>query len=600
MRPLLDPIQSNTEMRIYVGSHVPQMPVFSNAEEWTRFANGIRSRVLNEVVFRGDAKKWRTAHTKVEWLDTIEADDYRIRKLRYEAVPGLWIPALQYEPKSFSGKTVGVLNLNGHEPLGKAEQRWQINCINQAKRGMVSLKPDWLGTGQLSSIAHGEMNQIDLTGSSGVAIFYLAMSRGLDVLASDSHVDPARLAVTGLSGGGWQTIILSSLDTRVALTNPVAGYSSFTTKSQQPEKDLGDSEQVMTDLGTIADYTHLTALLAPRWAMITNNAKDTCCFRADYAPAPLLAAVEPVYKLLGKPERFSHHESYDAGHNYDTSNREAFYAQLKRAFYANDPKFTKTEIDVKGELRTPEQLSVPLPGDNLSMNQIAARLSKTLPRGSFASPADARRKLASLVRPRKYTPHWRETGTAENGGVSASFYQIAMNDDWTVPAVVMRPRQPSQKTILMLGDAGRSSLGGAALQAVESGATVIAFDPINFGESEVKERTYLWSLALSGLGDRMLGLEASQIQALARSAAQRYPGKVTVDAFGRRASLAALVAAALDPETIQGAQVHEARASLKELIDQNITVEKEPDAFCFGLLEYFDLPQLRKLVNASE
>jgi hypothetical protein len=581
------------------------MPVFSNPAEWTRYANGIRSRVLNEVVFRGEAKKWRASRTRVEWLDTIEADGeadgYRVRKLRYEALPGFWIPALLYEPATFHEKTAGVLNLNGHEALGKAEERWQINCINQAKRGMISLKPDWLGTGQLNHIAHGQMNQIDLTGASGVSVFYLAMSRAIDVLIAHPHVNPARIAVTGLSGGGWQTIVISSLDTRVALADPVAGYSSFVTKSQMPEKDLGDPEQVMTDLGTIADYIHLTALLAPRWALITNNAKDTCCFRADYAPAPLLAGTAPVYKLLGKPERFSHHESYDAGHNYDTSNREAFYAALKRAFYAKDPKFTETEIDCKSELRTPEQLSVPLPDDNLTMNQLAVRLSQNLPRANaFRNPAEARRKLASLVRSHKYTPRWHETATAEEGDRTAVFYQVAMDDNWTVPVVVLKPKQSSGNTILMLSDEGRATLQDSAYQAVDRGDTVIAFDPINFGENRIKERTYLWTLILSGLGDRMLGLEASQIQALAGSAVNRFPGKATVEGYGRRASLAALVAAALAPEIIQGARVHGARASLKELIDENITVEKEPDAFCFGLLEYFDIPQLRKLANASE
>ena len=61
----------------------------------------------------------------------------------------------------------------------------------------LELQPDWLGTGQLSHIAHGQMNQIDLTGSSGVSVFYLSMSRAIDVLIAHPHVNPARIAVTG-------------------------------------------------------------------------------------------------------------------------------------------------------------------------------------------------------------------------------------------------------------------------------------------------------------------------------------------------------------------------------------------------------------------
>ena len=53
------------------------------------------------------------------------------------------------------------------------------------------------------------------------------MRRGLDILLDHKHADPQRVAVAGLSGGGWQTIVISSLDTRVTLANPVAGYSSY-------------------------------------------------------------------------------------------------------------------------------------------------------------------------------------------------------------------------------------------------------------------------------------------------------------------------------------------------------------------------------------
>ena len=80
----------------------------------------------------------------------------------------------------------------------------------------------------------------------------------------------------------WQTIFISSLDTRVTLTNPVAGYSSFRTRIKH-FKDLGDSEQTPCDLARYADYTHLTAMMAPRPTLLTFNAKDECCFEAGYA-----------------------------------------------------------------------------------------------------------------------------------------------------------------------------------------------------------------------------------------------------------------------------------------------------------------------------
>ncbi len=253
------------EVQRYVENRVPRMPQCSTEAEWQAEADRLRQAVLERVVYRGEAARWRDAATKVEWLDSSEGGaGYQIKKLRYEALPGLWIPALLYEPDKLSGRVPAVLNVNGHTPLGKQYPPKQIRCINQAKRGMLALNIEWLGMGQLSDggFSHARMNQLDLCGTSGLAPFYLCMKRGLDVLLGLENTDPERVAVTGLSGGGWQTIVISTLDTRVKLSNPVAGYSSFLTRTRH-FKDLGDSEQTPTDLATVADYTHLTAMLAP-------------------------------------------------------------------------------------------------------------------------------------------------------------------------------------------------------------------------------------------------------------------------------------------------------------------------------------------------
>ena len=93
--------------------------------------------MLDNVVFRGEAATWRDYAGKVEWLDTIDGGEgYRIKKLRYEALPGLWVPRLLYEPTKLAGKVPVVLNVNGHDGNGKAADYKQIRCINLAKRGM--------------------------------------------------------------------------------------------------------------------------------------------------------------------------------------------------------------------------------------------------------------------------------------------------------------------------------------------------------------------------------------------------------------------------------------------------------------------------------
>jgi hypothetical protein len=49
--------------------------------------------------------------------------------LRYEVNPGLWIPALLYEPEKVAGKAPVILNTNGHEGTCVANDYIQIRCI---------------------------------------------------------------------------------------------------------------------------------------------------------------------------------------------------------------------------------------------------------------------------------------------------------------------------------------------------------------------------------------------------------------------------------------------------------------------------------------
>ena len=56
---------------------------------------------LDKVYLRGHQPGILDAPPQVQWRDVIETGKgYRIRKLRYEGYPGLWVPALLYEPEN--------------------------------------------------------------------------------------------------------------------------------------------------------------------------------------------------------------------------------------------------------------------------------------------------------------------------------------------------------------------------------------------------------------------------------------------------------------------------------------------------------------------
>jgi dienelactone hydrolase len=605
--PILKPGQPLEEVELFCESRIPTVPKLTTVEEWNRYADRSRRQTLDRVIFRGEAVRWKQAPTHVEWQGSIPGGPgYRIRKLRYEVLPGVWAPALLYEPEKLDDRVPVVLNVNGHDADGKAASYKQLRCINLAKRGMLALNAEWFGMGQLRTpgFQHGLINAIDLCGTSGIATHYLALKRGLDVLLSLEHADSSRVAVTGLSGGGWQTIVISGLDPRVTLANPVAGYSSYLTRVRN-HSDLGDSEQTPCDLATVTDYAQLTAMRAPRPTLLTFNAQDDCCFRADHALPPLLDAAGPVFKLFGKERNLQTHVNTDPGtHNYLLDNRQAFYRMVGEHFYAGKT-FDAKEIPSEAELKTKDRLQVDLPSSNLDFTTLARNLSAELPRDgdlpteilrAGAWQRSRRGKLRSLVHAHDFPVTAETTGTETVGGSAVTRWKLRLGEAWTVPAVELAPSSPSG-TVLRIGDDGRGALSERARAYLTAGKRVVALDPFHLGESQTQPpgRAYLWPLLVGAVGERPVGIQASQVGAVARWLAGRKLGPVTLDASGPRSSLAALVAAGLEEKAIQGVELRGSLGSLKEAIERQTAYASAPEIFCFGLLEAFDIRQLAAL-----
>jgi hypothetical protein len=595
-RAILAPEQTRVDTQVWTASRVPVLPLPKSRVEWNDYASALRRRILDEVVYRGAAREWRQQTVEVVRLGELRGHGYIVRKLRFEAVPGLHVPALLYEPDPPPAQPAAVvLNVNGHEGNGVATPYIQARCINLARKGLYALNVEWIGRGQLRTegLDHYRMNQLDLVGTSGLAVFYESLRRSVDIALALPQADRSRLAVTGLSGGGWQTIFLSALDTRVTLANPVAGHSSFVTRAQWPALDLGDSEQTPSGLAAVADYAHLNALVAPRPLLLTYNAKDNCCFRADYAAGAMVQMVAPVYQLLHVAHRLAYHVNHDPGHNYERDNREAFYRFLHVHFFGSGSAFSPEEIDVSAEIRSAEELAVPIPTPNADFRDLARRAGVGLPRPG--KPLAGR--LGHLVRFRRYQPAAIQAAQPASlqRGVQASFWKLRM-DHWMVPAVELAP-PGAQSTSLLLADEGRRALAESAQTLLASGRRVVALDPFYFGESGLGQRDFLFALLLDSLNERPLGIQAGQVAAAARWLAARHGAPVEIEALGPRMSLIAMVAAALEPQAISGVKLHQAWRTLREVFDKNISARQMPELFCFGLLEEFDVPQIEALIE---
>jgi dienelactone hydrolase len=602
-------------------------------EVWEERAREVRERVLGEVVLRGVPREVQGGGPRVEEAGTIETGKgYRIRKIRYEAWPGLRIPALLYEPDpppQDGEKIAAVLNPNGHVgPLGKARPEEQIRCINLAKRGILALKPEWYACGELSGPGYGheKIAGVDLCGTSGVGLFYLALSRALDVLVARPGVDPARVAVTGLSGGGWQTIVIAALDTRVKAMAPNAGFSGLELRVDHAGS-IGDPEQNPPDLAAIADYPLLTAAFAPRPVLLIYNARDDCCFPAARAKASVFDPVAPLYARLYPGAEFSYHENRDPGtHNYDRDNREALYRFLARHGYPRGPA-PESEIPCDGEVLDFEALRVGLPGPNADFRSIALDLAQGLPETSWPRPAGGEAaapaaeigawrdrgaaRLREVLRiPAVKVIEAREAWTVRSEGIEARAFALDLDDGSRVPAVELsrapagdpasadggRPRG-ADVPVVAFADRGRAAAVPEIAEVLAGGRTVILIDPALVGENRPRgNEPWQHAMMLDAAGVRPLGLQVSQIIAAVRWAAERSGGTtgVAILGSGPTSSAAALAATALDPR-VTGVAAVGLVPSLKILIDGGPPYHEAPGLYAFGLLRAFDVKEMAAL-----
>src|SRR5437870_668867 len=199
----------------------------------------------------------------------IDRGEYTVEKVYFESAPGFFVTGNLYRPKTIVGKAPGVLFAHGHwadarlsestdaelrHELAEGEERFeqggrsrfQSMCVQLARMGCVVWQWDMLGNSdsqQLSmELVHKfarqrpEMNTTENWGlfspqaeahlQSVMGLQTWNSIRSVDFLLSLPEVDPDRIAVTGASGGGTQTFILSALHPRVTVACPAVMAST--------------------------------------------------------------------------------------------------------------------------------------------------------------------------------------------------------------------------------------------------------------------------------------------------------------------------------------------------------------------------------------
>jgi hypothetical protein len=148
--------------------------------------------------------------------------------------------------------------------------------------------------------------------------------RAVDYLVSRPDVDPARLAMTGASGGGNQTLYAGATDERLTAVIPVCGIGTYGAYLQTAccvcEVNVGGAMYASTG--------DLLAMVAPRALLVISATRDALQFSVHEASKSIEFA-RGRFSLLGAQKKVRH-VAIESGHDYNQPMREAMYGWAEK------------------------------------------------------------------------------------------------------------------------------------------------------------------------------------------------------------------------------------------------------------------------------
>ncbi len=406
---------------------------------------------------------------------------YRAEKFGYQLLPDCWNSGTLYLPDPLpSGKLPAVLYVCGHASIGS--WHYQYHPQLWARRGYACLIIDTIEQNDNPGEHHGYVmdrndTRVALGYTPAGAEVWNAM-RAVDVLEADARIDSARLAITGVSGGGACSFFTAAADDRLGCVSTLCGISSPV--DAIVNENLNSHCDCMYTLNLFQrDSAEVAALIAPRPALFCFADDDTL-----FAPRETTALVERarrIYALYGDTTLCGHVTC--AGSHGDHPEFDEATSRWFDRYVAGDER----PLLLRGEREQPESVTCVFNGLPPRPNRLHLLSELLSDRGVLPLPKDAgdwpQIRQQALERMPPLTPAPTEETGWETDGVWTSPKSVQRLYRGVVGGVAVRLQVlgPPDASALLLSIAGEGEIHRHAIArcgiAQQLGMAVGGFTP---------------------------------------------------------------------------------------------------------------------------
>jgi hypothetical protein len=244
---------------------------------------------------------------------------YTIENIAFEILPGLYICGSLYRPLKAKGKIPVVLCPDGHWAKHRYRADCQYRCATLARMGCMAISYDLFAWGE--SLL--QFKEADHRRALAMTVQALGTIRIMDYLLALKDADTSRVAISGGSGGGSHTMLITALDNRITLSVPVVMLSSYHSGGCPCESGMP-----VHLCGGGTNNPEIAAMAAPRPQLVISDGKDW----TDHVPQTEFPYLQKMYGYYGKTDQVENVHLPEEGHDFGINKRTPLYRFIAKHF----------------------------------------------------------------------------------------------------------------------------------------------------------------------------------------------------------------------------------------------------------------------------